>query len=144
MGDPRQPLQENRREHRLPLSDAATAILRARKGEGGSEYVFTRGRTPIANFARTKAALDELTGPFEKPWTFHDLRRTGASTMPALGVSLPTTEKLLNHVSGSFAGIVGIYQRHDFWKEMVIAVEAWAQHLTKIQADNVIEFRRPA
>jgi hypothetical protein len=30
--------------------------------------------------------------------------------MAKLGISLPVIEKILNHVSGSFAGIVGIYQ----------------------------------
>jgi integrase len=46
-------------------------------------------------------------------WTFYDLRRTAASGMARLGINLPVIEKVLNHSSGSFAGIVGVYQRHN-------------------------------
>ena len=48
--------------------------------------------------------------------------------MARLGVRLEVTEKLLNHVSGSMGGIVGVYQRHEFMDEMREAVsryEAW-------------------
>jgi hypothetical protein len=31
--------------------------------------------------------------------------------------------------SGTFAGIVGVYQRHDFSLEQRAAVETWAQHI---------------
>jgi hypothetical protein len=58
------------------------------------------------------------------------LRRTFASKLAALGVSLPTIEKFLNHVSGSFAGIVSVYQRHNWLPEMRHAVETWEQWLT--------------
>jgi hypothetical protein len=37
--------------------------------------------------------------------------------MARLGINLPVIEKVLNLQSGSFAGIVGVYQRHDFADE---------------------------
>jgi len=49
--------------------------------------------------------------------------------MAKLGVRLEVTEKLLNHVSGSLGGIVGVYQRHDFKDEMREAVTKWEAHL---------------
>jgi hypothetical protein len=52
--------------------------------------------------------------------------------MAALGVQLPVIEKLLNHVSGSFGGIVAVYQRHNFMPEMRDAIEKWEAHLGKI------------
>ena len=63
-----------------------------------------------------------------EPYTLHDLRRTFASTMALLGVPIHVTEKLLNHVSGSHGGIVGVYQRYSYMDEMKEAVgvfEAW-------------------
>ena len=66
------------------------------------------------------------------PWVLHDLRRTVASGMAALGVNLPVIEKLLNHVSGSFAGIVGVYQRHSFSDEKRAAMLAWARNVEAI------------
>jgi integrase len=59
----------------------------------------------------------------------HDIRRTVATGMAKLGINLPVIEKLLNHVSGSFAGIVGVYQRHSFADEKRTAMDAWAQHV---------------
>jgi hypothetical protein len=52
--------------------------------------------------------------------------------MARLGVSLPVIEKCLNHVSGSFAGVAGIYQRHDFAGEKRAALEKWSEHVAAI------------
>jgi hypothetical protein len=52
--------------------------------------------------------------------------------MARLGFNLPVIERVLNHVSGSFAGIVGVYQRHDFAEEKRQALEKWATHLSTI------------
>lgn len=65
-------------------------------------------------------------------WRIHDLRRTAASGMASLGVSLPVIERCLNHISGSFGGIAGVYQRHEFRDEMAAAWATWADHLAKI------------
>ena len=46
--------------------------------------------------------------------------------MARLGIALPVIEKVLNHRPGSFAGIVGVYQRHTFSDEKRNALEAWA------------------
>ena len=51
-----------------------------------------------------------------------------ASTMARLGVPADD-RKALNHTGGSFAGIVAVYQRHDFADEKRQALEVWAQHL---------------
>jgi len=37
--------------------------------------------------------------------------------MAGLGVRIETVEKILNHASGSFRGIVSVYQRYDFSSE---------------------------
>jgi hypothetical protein len=51
-------------------------------------------------------------------------------------VSLPVVEKMLNHVSGSFAGIVGVYQRHTYEKEMRAAMELWEQEVARIVGET--------
>ena len=38
------------------------------------------------------------------------------------------TSMVLNHSSGSFGGIVGVYQRHDFADEKRRALEIWGRH----------------
>lgn len=62
-------------------------------------------------------------------FVIHDIRRSVASGMAAIGINLPVIERCLNHVSGSFGGIVGVYQRHKFEAEMRDALERWAAHV---------------
>jgi len=97
----------------------------------GSLLFPARGYTdkPFTGFGVSKLALDACG---VKGFTHHDLRRTFATNMAKLGVRLEVTEKLLNHVSGSLGGIVGVYQRHDFQTEMREAVEKWESHLLTV------------
>ena len=59
----------------------------------------------LARRSKGKATLDKDSGV--KDWRLHDLRRTLATGLQRLGVRLEVTEAVLNHVSGSRAGIVG-------------------------------------
>jgi integrase len=120
---------KNGRTHEVPLSRAAQALLAKTPRIAGGDYVLTTtGTMPIKGFGVPKRKIDELA-PIAVRWTFHDLRRTLASGMARLGVNLPVIEKVLNHTGGSFAGVAGIYQRHDFAGEKRGALELWAQHV---------------
>jgi hypothetical protein len=55
-----------------------------------------------------------------------------ASGMARLGISLPVIEKVLNHTSGTFRGVVGVYQRHSFADEKRAALAAWASFVEAI------------
>ncbi len=72
----------------------------------------------------------------------HDLRRTAASGMAARGIKLPVIEKVLNHKSGTFRGIVGVYQRHEYAAEKRDALQRWANHVEGLvsgkQADDKV------
>lgn len=62
---------------------------------------------------------------------------------------LEVTEQILNHVSGSRAGIVGLYQRHDFASEKRAALDAWGEHVIavvegRVAPDNVLALPRRA
>ena len=52
--------------------------------------------------------------------------------MARLGVDLHVIERCLNHVSGSFGGIVGVYQKHKFEDGMRRAMDAWAAHVERL------------
>jgi len=123
---------KNNRVHQIPLSPQAVAVIEALPRTG--EYLFSLGRHPTNGFARAKERLDKLC--LVKDWTLHDIRRCVASGLARLGVNLAVTEKVLNHVSGSFAGVVGIYQRHDFAGEKRAALEKWAAHVESIVSDK--------
>ncbi len=127
----------------VPLSAAAQAIVPARRGKA---LVFPGdGGKPFGNWSKAKASLDEASGV--DGWRLHDLRRTVATGLQRLGVRLEVTEAVLNHVSGSRRGVVGIYQRHDWAAEKKAALEAWAGHVMglvqeKGEQANVVPIRR--
>jgi integrase len=137
--------------HEVPLSDAATSVLRDLprvKSRPGLVFT-TTGESAVGGFSRAKARLDaavlelmrgnalapsadsvKIAAPIR--WTFHDLRRTCASGMARLGVNLPVIEKILNHTGGSFGGVVGVYQRHSFSMEKRIALESWSRFIMRL------------
>jgi integrase len=138
--------------HEIPLSGAAVDVIRGlpRIGDKKHGYVFTTtGETPVSGFSKAKGVIHstvfellkvEAYGRGESPhhvatpahWTFHDLRRTVATRLQKLGVKLEVTEAILNHRSGSRAGIVGVYQRYDYMAEKRVALDAWARDLNAI------------
>jgi integrase len=120
---------KNGKVHTVPLSDAAKAVLASVPRAGGYVFASPSGGHPSHSHAKT--LLDKAVGDIA-PWRFHDLRRTVASGLARLGVNLPVIEKILNHTSGSFSGIVGVYQRHDFADEKRKALELWAQHVDSL------------
>jgi integrase len=124
---------KNNRAHEVPLSPQAVALIEALP-RNNERHVFSLGGGPLNGFGKWKEQIDKLCGV--EGWTLHDLRRTAASGMARLGVNLPVIEKVLNHVSGSFAGVVGIYQRHDFAGEKRKALELWGAHVAAIVSDK--------
>jgi integrase len=131
---------KNGKAHTVPLSDAALAII----GEMPRIGPFVFGASPIANYSRGKAAIDQAVGQdITERWTFHDLRRTAASGMAKLHVPQEVTEKILNHTSGKLSGVAGIYNRHEYSDEKRGALEAWSRFVLSLQqpAANVVRLR---
>ena len=122
---------KNGREHVIPLSGAALGILHSIAPRAGTTALF--GGRGFTDWHRGKRTLDrriaETRGEALAPWRLHDCRRTVATGLAKLGVDLPTIEKCLNHTSGSFAGVVGVYQRHDYFVEKKRALAIWADHV---------------
>lgn len=117
--------------HIIPLSATAQALLNCLPRIGGSDFVFTTsGRKPISGWSRPKIDLDDRAAVTD--WRIHDLRRTVATGMQKLGITLQTVEAVLGHVSGSRGGIVGVYQRHDYAAEKRAALEAWGAHVAAL------------
>jgi integrase len=109
--------------------------------EGKAGLMFTtNGKTPVSGFSKAKKQLDAEMAAIAKraitPWRVHDLRRTFASNLAALGVALPVIEKILNHVSGSFGGVVSVYQKHEFAAEKAEALQRWAAHIAGLIGDK--------
>jgi len=126
-------LTKNSRQHTLPLGSTAKAILNPPLPRNACFFPALDKTTPFCGFSKCKAGLEKRCGLSD--WTLHDLRRTFASGVASIGVSLPVIERLLNHVSGSFGGIVGVYQRYDFFPEMQNAITRWEEHVQRLTED---------
>jgi integrase len=132
-----------------PLGEAAAPRLM--KTTEGEDLVYsTTGRTPVSGFSKVKARIDarmqEILGDKFQPWRIHDLRRTAASGMAALGFQPHVIERVLNHVSGAQGGLVSVYQRHEYREERRRAILAWGAHVmglvsVKAPASNVVPLR---
>lgn len=155
---------KNGEQHDVPLSDEALAVIKSvPKIQNADGYLFTtNAKTPVSGFSRAKRRLDKLmlgyaradapAGRNQKeeikiaPWVIHDLRRTVASGLAELEFNLPVIEKVINHISGSFAGVVGVYQRHSFAAEKRAALDAWGDKVSAIVSSkpkgNVIALPR--
>jgi integrase len=125
---------KNKREHTFPVGTLAQQIIEAQPHRNDTPYLFParnwgRGKKAAfyASWGRDKAALDRACGVSQ--WVIHDLRRTLASSWQRLGIPIEVTETYLNHRSGTFAGIVSVYQRHTYLDEMRGAVSRWEAKL---------------
>jgi integrase len=117
--------------HEVPLSAQTLKVIAAVPRIQGQQLLFSsNGTTAVSGFSDAKKGLNEGAG-FED-WTLHDLRRTMASGMARLSINLPVIEKVLNHSSGSFRGVVGVYQRHSFADEKRAALDLWGAHVARL------------
>jgi integrase len=139
---------KNKREHTIPLSPLARAILerQPRRKNADSvprDLVFGHGQGGFSGWSDCKVALDErvlaarqTSDPKAKPlpnWRLHDLRRTAATVMAdRLGVLPHVIEAVLNHVSGHRAGVAGVYNRAIYEAEMREALGLWAERVQAI------------
>lgn len=130
---------KNRRVHEVPLVNTAVSLFEQQMGSTGSEHIFPsrgNGDRPLSGFSkawrRLRGRTQSLLGREVQPFTLHDLRRTGATRLQQLGVSIPVTEAILNHASGSRGGIVGVYQRHSYAAEKREALILWDDALERL------------
>ncbi len=159
---------KNHRAHDVPLAPAVVDTLRhvpriitshvqsdGTCVEDASEYVFSGdGKTPISGFSKIKVKLDkllEIDRVAKRPgtsslahWTWHDLRRSIATGMADLGIAPHVIEAVLNHVSGSKAGVAGIYNLGRYDEDRRRALSAWCSIVQEASSSVVVPIARIA
>ena len=128
--------------HEVPLSAAAQAVLTSRTRREGRDLVFGAGSGPFSGWSNCKSALDlrihehfKKSDPNAAPlkaWRIHDLRRTVSTRMSDHGVLPHVVEAVLNHISGTRAGVAGVYNRAVYRTEKSNALDAWGSHIAAI------------
>ncbi len=116
--------------HIVHLSEPAREILASVSRTSGHDYVFSsRAKVSPSGFSNIKREIDRRL-PSIPHWTFHDLRRTAASHMCAIGVAPHVIDKILNHAIPS--KVRRIYQRYEYLKERQDALDLWGNYLGEI------------
>src|SRR5262249_12253041 len=119
---------KNNARHIIPMSPMVCAILKARP-QNGRDFVFGTGQGGFSGWSRSKAELDGVL-KIEPAWVVHDIRRGVASGLAAIAIPVEVIERILNHRSGTFRGVTGVYQRHDFLAESANVLRRWAEHVS--------------
>jgi integrase len=133
---------KNSQEHSIPLSEPAAELLcKLPRIDGRPGFVFTTtGKSAVSGFSRAKRLFDELaaadTGEALPPWRLHDLRRTAASSMTALGIAPHVVDAVLNHKSGAIKGVSAVYMRYSYAAEKREALDKWADFLTTLMREG--------
>ena len=134
-------LTKNKRTHTFPVGKMARSILSTLPITGLLFPARGHAGSPFNGWSKAKAALNTKIAISRgsegdprplPPWTLHDIRRTYATNLQRLSVKLEVIEALLNHVSGTRSGIVGVYQRHAYEAEMRAAVETFEDWFRRI------------
>lgn len=117
---------KNGKPHRVPLSKLALDLIKQVKElSGNSEWLFPSPKegNHISGPALDKALRrNQVCLKSAKQATPHDLRRTAASHMTALGVPRLVVAKILNHADNS---VTSIYDRHSYDQEKQKALCSW-------------------
>jgi len=141
---------KNKRAHLVPLSPMAVTVIRASLELVGEndEFLFpspTVEGAPIDGHALTVAMrrlgeCENLSGPGSKSWkedppTPHDLRRTFATRLAALGVPKEDRDACMNHTPTDVGSKhYDLYERE---KEKRAALNLWADTLAGILEGGV-------
>jgi integrase len=122
---------KNSMAHSIPLTPIMRRVLEMLPQTG--KFVINGTDRAFGDHSGAK----EKVAPAIPPWTFHDLRRSFASGLQRLGVSPHIVELALNHRSGTFSGVAGIYQRHRYANEVRDAFELWSKHLERLTTKKI-------
>ena len=125
---------KNHRTHCVPLTDAALALIDSLPRQVDSPYVFpARGKPEKAysGYSKGKRALNAVCST--RDWTLHDLRRTVATGMARSGIAPHVVEKILNHSTGTFGGVAGVYNRFNYLTEMREALDCWERQVLELR-----------
>jgi integrase len=123
---------EKAKAHEVPMSFALQALIQTIPKT--SSYVFSlRYGKPITAGSRQKDRIARLSNVAD--WTYHDIRRTGATRMAEGRVPRFIVERVLGHAD---KGVTAVYDRASYRDEKKQALEVLAASINDAVPNNVI------
>lgn len=133
------PENKTNRPTTIPLPRQAVKLFEILKQlNDDSEFVFVgkTGNKPSHNALNQIIKFTETL--LDEQFTIHDIRRTGASLLPKMGVDFLVVEVLLNHEFRH--GSSKHYFHHDYYPERAKALQMWADKLDELIQPNLIPY----
>lgn len=131
---------KNGMAHEIWLSDQSLEVIESVRATGARGPIVFGGSAKLPSWSHRKDQLDRLL-PDIDPWTYHDLRRTAATGMAALGHTPEVVERVLNHKSRTAGAMAAVYQRFEYADEQRAAWADWGANLLN-DLDDVRKVRR--
>lgn len=130
---------KTREPYAIPLTARPLEIVKRRKGR---PWLFPAPNDADNHLRGDRLSIwlaEVLAKANMEPFGWHDIRRSVATGMQALGIAPHIIERCLNHADTS--SVAAHYQYHDYTKEAREAFNTWAMHIDamrpSVQADNV-------
>ena len=128
---------KNKREHRLPLSNQALALVaRRRLVVEKSEYLFplsTDGSRPMRPDHIHMPLREAIPALKVQHFTPHDLRRSFATGLARVETPRVVISLALNH---TIPGVTSVYDKHGYEPELKKALQKWADHLDQLRGEK--------
>jgi integrase len=121
---------KNGRASRVPLAATALAILTARRAAASTKE--TRVFPGLYHQREDLRAFAEI---HDGAYRWHDLRRTVASRLAALGVPEHVISRILNHAKRGITATV--YNQYEYDAEKRAALESWDRELRRLVTAEV-------
>lgn len=117
------PETKNGSTHVLPLSTGAMQTLATIPKHSTTLLFPARGNTAthVSGFSYAHRKIRRTSGV--DGWTFHDIRRTGATHIAEAGVPESIVSRILNHTPQS---VTARYNRYEYFDEMKDALETYS------------------
>ncbi len=121
-------ITKSKREHRIPLSGAAVAVLHElREHTGAGRWLFPSTKSRHGRRTSNQDFYKRMRGKSGVTFVGHDARRWCATTMAAAGIPLEVIGRILGHSDQTVTA--RHYAKASYANEMRRALEVLARHL---------------
>lgn len=129
---------KNKIDHFIPMPGALWHMIEKLKPITGQQsYVFNSLRnkdTALNSFSAIANHIQKHSGV--KDFRFHDLRRTFATGLARNRTPEQVTKAILNHQRKAHDDITNVYNRYDYLKEKLVALQNWFDYLQRLTENS--------
>jgi integrase len=118
---PKERAEKGKGDHLVYLTATAVELTRGIEEDG---LVFNVQRSTLSQHVSRRKKFFDLPR-----WTPHDLRRTARTRLAELRVPNEHAEAVINHAK---PGMVGVYNKYEYWEEKKEALIKWETELLRI------------